>query len=268
MFQINAHLGLFKVFELFIFTNYSNKYSKGNLFIENHYLCSCLKSSTTNLFVDKAQVAENLRHELTLNAPRKKMHLKMSSAEVVCCKWLPNITDELSIEANSMDPEKTAPIGAVWSGSTLFAQHGPREDCSYRSSLIWVHTVCHRGFLNIFAEEKSRRFLLRLRVKNVKTILWLRKMALFQLQHRFWNHFMCQGTLFKVCRSRLSKSIFRCLKFCIGLEKIIILLNIRSNSFMERSGSVVECLTRDRRAAGSSLTGVTALWSLSKTHLS
>ena len=36
----------------------------------------------------------------------------------------------------------------------------------------------------------------------------------------------------------------------------------------ERSGSVVECLTRDRRVAGSSLTGVTALWSLSKTHFS
>ena len=36
----------------------------------------------------------------------------------------------------------------------------------------------------------------------------------------------------------------------------------------ELSGSVVECLTRDRRAAGSSHTGVTALWSLSKTHLS
>ena len=37
---------------------------------------------------------------------------------------------------------------------------------------------------------------------------------------------------------------------------------------LERSGSVVECLTRDRRAAGLSLTGVTALWSLSKKHLS
>ena len=49
------------------------------------------------------------------------MCLKTSSAEVVCCKKLPNITDELSIEANSMDPEQTAPIGAVWSGSTLFA---------------------------------------------------------------------------------------------------------------------------------------------------
>ena len=31
-----------------------------------------------------------------------------------------------------------------------------------------------------------------------------------------------------------------------------------------RSGSVVESLTRDRGAMGSSLTGVTALWSLSK----
>ena len=36
----------------------------------------------------------------------------------------------------------------------------------------------------------------------------------------------------------------------------------------ERSGSVEECLTRDRVAVGSSLTGVTALWSLSKTILS
>ena len=49
------------------------------------------------------------------------MHLKMSSAEVVCCKKLPNITDEFSIEANSADPEQTAPIGAICSGSTLFA---------------------------------------------------------------------------------------------------------------------------------------------------
>ena len=35
--------------------------------------------------------------------------------------------------------------------------------------------------------------------------------------------------------------------------------NISSTTERERSGSVVECLTRDRRAAGSSLTGVTAL---------
>ena len=34
------------------------------------------------------------------------------------------------------------------------------------------------------------------------------------------------------------------------------------------SGSVEECLTQGRGAAGSSLTGVTALGSLSKTHLS
>ena len=34
---------------------------------------------------------------------------------------MPNITDKLSIEANSVDPEQTAPRGADCSGSTLFA---------------------------------------------------------------------------------------------------------------------------------------------------
>ena len=38
------------------------------------------------------------------------MHLKMSSAEVVCCKELPNIADELGTEANKVDPDQTAPI--------------------------------------------------------------------------------------------------------------------------------------------------------------
>ena len=46
----------------------------------------------------------------------------MSSAEVVCCKIFPSITHELSVEANSVDPEQTAPIVAVRSGSTLFAK--------------------------------------------------------------------------------------------------------------------------------------------------
>ena len=34
------------------------------------------------------------------------MHLKMLSAEVVCWKILPNITDKLIIEANSVDREQ------------------------------------------------------------------------------------------------------------------------------------------------------------------
>ena len=45
----------------------------------------------------------------------------MSSDEFVCCKLFPNMTDELSIKANSVNPEQTATIGAVWSGSTLLA---------------------------------------------------------------------------------------------------------------------------------------------------
>ena len=64
------------------------------------------------------------------------MHLKMSSAEVVCCEKLRNITDELSIEANSVDPEQ-------------------------EQSDLGPHCLPKR-FLNISADEKSRRLLLRL----------------------------------------------------------------------------------------------------------
>ena len=39
-----------------------------------------------------------------------------------------------------------------------------------------------------------------------------------------------------------------------------------SVTYIQRSGSVVECLTPDRGATGSSLTGVPALWSVSKTR--
>ena len=50
---------------------------------------------------------------------------------------------------------------------------------------------------------------------------------------------------------------------CTTTELSILLTScltaIKNHVIRERSGSVVECLTRDRRAAGSSLTGVTAL---------
>ena len=42
---------------------------------------------------------------------QEKNASEMSSAVVVCCRQLSNITDELSIEANSVDPEQTASIG-------------------------------------------------------------------------------------------------------------------------------------------------------------
>ena len=57
---------------------------------------------------------------LSFNASRKN-----ASENVVCWKRLLQIialfTSELSIEANSVDPEQTEPMGSVWSGSTLFA---------------------------------------------------------------------------------------------------------------------------------------------------
>ena len=57
----------------------------------------------------------------------------------------------------------------------------------------------------------------------------------------------------------------------ICLQSVIVVYPDHAHFFIgnrERSGSVVECLTQDQGVAGSSLTGVTVLWSLSKTHLS
>ena len=72
---------------------------------------------------------------LTLKAQEKnaseKCRLLKSSAANNCLTLLTN----LSIEANRVDPDQT---------------------------LIWVNTVCHRGFSIISAGEKSRRLLLRL----------------------------------------------------------------------------------------------------------
>ena len=89
---------------------------------------------------------------------------------------------------------------------------------------------------------------------------------------------------FTAVTMKFEKESFYCVLFCFDCCCFVIVLKhrlwvlIRLVSIKliphcalvatERSGSVVECLTRDRRAAGSSLTGVTALWSLSRTHLS
>ena len=48
---------------------------------------------------------------LTLKA-HSKTRLKMSSALVVCCKYLIILTNVI-IETNNVDSDQTAPIGAV-----------------------------------------------------------------------------------------------------------------------------------------------------------
>ena len=78
-------------------------------------------------------------HLLTLKAP-----LKMS-AEVICCKLLPNITSKFKYTCKKC---------------------GPRTDCSYRSSLIWVHTVCHRGLLTFQQTRKADKFCCDRRIKG------------------------------------------------------------------------------------------------------
>ena len=46
----------------------------------------------------------------------------MSSVFVICWIFLQTFQTYFCIQANSVDPDQTAPRGAVWSGSTLFAE--------------------------------------------------------------------------------------------------------------------------------------------------
>ena len=99
------------------FTWLSFKHPESNSILWSHLSAFAINNTGWSQFVTLILPS---RHTLPLKR-QEKIHLKMLSAEVVCCKWLSNITDKLSIEVNSVDPEQTAPIGAVWSGSTLFA---------------------------------------------------------------------------------------------------------------------------------------------------
>ena len=46
----------------------------------------------------------------------------MLSAYDICWIFLQTFPTYFCIQANSVDPDQTAPTGAVWSGSTLFAK--------------------------------------------------------------------------------------------------------------------------------------------------
>ena len=73
----------------------------------------CIIISLSNIWFDTTYSI------LTLKTPAKiiwKFHLHLSSAANFCERYL----TKLSIETNSVDPDQTAPIGAVWSECTLF----------------------------------------------------------------------------------------------------------------------------------------------------
>ena len=79
---------------------------------------------------------------------------KYSDTQNICCidskiwtMWLyhgvmgPNDADGM---ANSVDPDQTAPVGAVWSGSALFAQAYLSENLGSLQYYIWdIGSVWH-----------------------------------------------------------------------------------------------------------------------------
>ena len=72
---------------------------------------------------------------LTLKTPRKP-----ASENVVCWIFLQTFQTYFCIQANSVDPDQTAPRGAVWSGSTLFAKMTFKITSRWqgRRQLLWL----------------------------------------------------------------------------------------------------------------------------------
>ena len=64
----------------------------------------------------------------------------MLSAYVVCWIFLQTFQTYFCIQPNSVDPDQTAPKGAVWSGSTLFAKMTFKITSRWQSrrKLLWL----------------------------------------------------------------------------------------------------------------------------------
>ena len=85
----------------------------------------------------------------------------------------------------------------------------------------------------------------------------------------FDRHFACQNAYNYIFSRKPEKVLGSPVNLCkVVLPLTQVFLSGLIYISWERSGSVIECLTRDRGATGSNLTGITALWSFSKTHLS
>ena len=70
----------------------------------------------------------------------ENLYLKMLSVYVVCWIFLQTFQTYFCIQANSVDPDQTAPRGAVWSGSTLFAKMTFKITSRWQSrwQLLWL----------------------------------------------------------------------------------------------------------------------------------
>ena len=107
---------------------------------------------------------------IAVNSSNYRKSPKNSDTRKMCCshpkiwtRWLcrkimsPKDADGL---ANSEDPDQTAPLGAVWSGSTLFAQtYLPKNFGSLRYPKIWSRQFYHTVLMCLQKVQTDRQTL-------------------------------------------------------------------------------------------------------------
>ena len=87
-------------------------------FPENNVTCSYISSSW--YMATNPALSCHKPVGLTLEAPRKNASEKWCLLKLSAANNCLTLLTNLNIEANRLDPDQTALIGAVWSGSTLF----------------------------------------------------------------------------------------------------------------------------------------------------
>ena len=91
---------------------------------------------TVNLDWSTVNWVKQHRYALTLKKPAKN-HRKIPSAFVVCCNYLLTLLNKAKYRDKHCRP---------------------RSDCSYRSSLICVYTICWKCFLTFQQTTKAVKF--------------------------------------------------------------------------------------------------------------
>ena len=149
--------------------------------------------------------------------------------------------------------------------------------CQFLISVLWLYK-CFRlrraawsgsALFFVYENQGSKIALVRLYLRGPQAARQV-KMMIF-LVKIYFSPCIYANIFFLWCRASAYFKIFWGLNFC-NLPYLNALVDLTSNwlilwsnlkvlfiKLRERSGSVVECLNQDRRAAGSSLTGITAL---------
>ena len=156
---------------------------------------------------------------------------------------------------------------------------GTQKNCPNETVLLSTQNICSKWWIRKYLQFYAQKFCLSKPMDLISTQSYSHNAHSSVWSRECFHHIsiFCQSngafSLFNMDSSREWKTVWILISWLLMkpadqdphcFQKFVSVCNSYGHSALrERSGSVVECLTWDREAAGSSLTSVTALWFLS-----